>query len=77
MPWEYPDEALVTFCNLCHWEFHQKNSVPVFETSDKLKSLNYHKCSRCRGAGQFPEYAHVQNGVCFRCKGFKYDELIK
>jgi hypothetical protein len=33
-------------------------------------------CARCHGAGGFPEYRHVQNGVCFRCHGSRYDEFI-
>jgi hypothetical protein len=27
------------------------------------------KCPRCAGTGNVPSFAHVQNGLCFRCKG--------
>jgi len=77
LPWEYPDEALKTLCNWCHWKFHEENKVPVYETIEKLKNLAYQPCIRCNGAGWFPEYKHVQSGECFRCKGLKYEELIK
>jgi len=26
-------------------------------------------CPKCQGTGNLPQYAHVQNGVCFRCSG--------
>ncbi len=77
LPWEYPDEALTTFCNWCHWDFHEKNIVPVYESFNSEKNLNYHPCPRCNGAGWLPEYSHVEHGVCFQCRGVKYLELIK
>jgi hypothetical protein len=33
-------------------------------------------CLKCFGAGAFPEYNHIQNGICFRCNGAKYEEFI-
>lgn len=33
-------------------------------------------CHRCKGAGFFPEFRHVSNGVCFRCNGSRYEELF-
>ena len=26
-------------------------------------------CTRCGGTGTIPQYAHVQNGICFKCRG--------
>jgi hypothetical protein len=26
-------------------------------------------CSRCSGAGWFPEFRHVEAGICFQCRG--------
>ena len=75
-PWEYPDEALVTLCNWCHWNFHQNNKVPVYKDTLKLITVNLTPCRRCVGAGHLPNYNHVQNGVCFECGGAKYYELI-
>jgi len=74
LPWEYDDDALITLCNWCHWEFHQNYTVPFYDRS--FSELNYNPCSRCGGAGIFPEYNHVQGGVCFKCGGNRYVELI-
>jgi 5-methylcytosine-specific restriction endonuclease McrA len=75
MPWEYPDEALVTLCWLCHEEIHQHRVTPVLsEFGIPLGEL--HNCHRCHGAGWFPQFDHVQEGICFRCRGAKYEELI-
>jgi hypothetical protein len=73
-PWQYPEEALVTLCNWCHNELHQKTVVPYY--SSEGQALGYTPCSRCYGIGRLPEYSHVDDGVCFRCAGARYDELI-
>ena len=75
LPWEYNDEDIVTLCNECHEEFHKNNTVPCY-TDDGANELNYIPCKRCNGMGWFPQYKNVQNGVCFRCKGACYEELI-
>lgn len=38
--------------------------------------MNFTPCKRCAGYGYFPEYKHVENGICFRCGGNRYEELI-
>lgn len=76
LPWEYPDSALITLCNWCHWEFHKNNRVPVYESVELHQDLEYEPCRRCKKAGIFPEYTHVLNGIYFRCNGVKYEELI-
>ncbi|MGI4870063.1 MAG: hypothetical protein ACRYFX_02660 [Janthinobacterium lividum] len=73
-PWQYPDDALITLCNWCHQEVHNTTSIPYY--NHEGEALNYTACSRCSGSGSFPEYSHVQSGVCFRCGGARYDELI-
>ena len=30
MPWEYPDEALVTLCEDCHRKEHKYNEIDVY-----------------------------------------------
>ncbi len=77
LPWEYDDDALITLCNWCHWELHEQTKVPIYAMlNGTLHDLNYTPCERCNGAGVFPEFKHVQNGVCFRCDGNRYEELI-
>lgn len=76
-PWEYKDSELMTLCEDCHSAYHARYEVPVYRLEDgNLVQVNYTPCSRCGGAGWFPEYRHVQGGVCFRCLGAKYDECI-
>lgn len=76
-PWEYKDSELITLCEHCHGELHAKHSVPVYRLEGgNLVEVHLTPCSRCGGAGWFPEYKHVEGGICFRCHGAKYDELI-
>lgn len=76
-PWEYKDSELVTLCERCHNHVHSHHEVPVYRLDgENLVKVHFTPCSRCGGAGWFPEYKHVQGGVCFRCHGAKYDELI-
>lgn len=75
LPWDYDDKHLITYCNWCHHEFHKNNKVPIYN-EDLSAELNYTPCFRCNGAGWFPEYSHVSQGVCFRCDGTRYEELF-
>ncbi len=73
-PWEYDNDALTTLCWHCHEELHKKVLIPVYSGEKIFGYVT--PCSRCHGAGYFPDYNHVQNGICFRCIGAKYEELI-
>lgn len=73
--WEYPNDALITLCQSCHEKIHENQEIPVYNTEFEFQGY-YTYCKRCHGAGVFPEYSHVQNGVCFRCDGMRYEELI-
>lgn len=76
--WEYDDEDLVTLCNECHTKVHQSIGAPVY--SDKngfMKEIQLTPCLRCGGTGYFPEYKHVEHGICFRCRGARFEELIQ
>ena len=77
LPWEYNDDALITLCNWCHFKLHQDQIIPIYSNVENvLIELEPIVCSRCNGAGFFPEYAHVQVGVCFQCKGNRYINFI-
>lgn len=76
-PWEYTDDALITVCSDCHSEIHENESIPVYETEEMIDNVNLTPCFRCNGEGVFPEFKHVSNGICFRCGGTKYEELIR
>lgn len=74
-PWEYNNDDLITACPICHDNIHSKIKIPEYSEMDEL--IRYlTPCSRCHGVGWFPEFLHVQEGVCFRCDGAQYDELI-
>lgn len=75
-PWEYPSKALITLCWNCHESLHKDTTTPILN-SDGIEVDRLNVCKRCSGAGWFPQYRHVQNGICFRCDGAKYEELIR
>jgi hypothetical protein len=74
LPWEYPDESLITVCSSCHKKIHETEKIPVYKNEQEL---NLTKCKRCNGQGILKEYWYWQNGVCFDCGGQKYTELIR
>ncbi len=74
LPWDYDKIYLVTLCDRCHFHYHQKYKVKVYD--DFNQELDYHTCERCNGAGWFPEYSHVQQGICFLCLGNRFTSPI-
>lgn len=77
LPWKYEDDAFITYCAKCHQEFHDYNNVKVYsEIGGILKEINYTPCKRCNGSGFLSQYLHVQNGICFRCKGARFEEML-
>lgn len=75
LPWEYEDDDLSTLCNWCHWDFHKNNTVTVY-SEDMINEMKYSPCIRCNGAGWFPEYRNIEGGICFRCRGARFEELL-
>ena len=75
--WEYDDDVLITLCDKCHTQIHKCSQVETFTFRSGIRvAMNYTPCARCGGVGYFPEYRKVENGVCFRCRGARYEELI-
>lgn len=75
MAWDYPEEALITLCWICHENTHKSASIPILD--DKGRNIGkLTPCIRCYSAGYFPEFRHVNSGICFRCKGARYEEFI-
>lgn len=76
--WEYDDEDLVTLCQDCHSKVHEFLPVQAYveEEDGRLIVMNYTPCYRCNGSGYLPQYSHVKNGICFRCEGARFEELI-
>ena len=78
LPWQYPDDALVTFCAKCHENYHKQNVVKVYKRLDanKFVEVNATPCKRCNGAGRFSIYKHIESGICFKCHGNRYEEFL-
>lgn len=76
-PWEYDNDALICWCDKCHFAFHESNIVPVynFDRGAKIEVI-VTPCTRCHGSGFLPEFSYYKDGVCFRCMGARYEELI-
>lgn len=75
MPWDYPDRDLTTLCWICHEKLHAKEKIPFLDR-DGFEKGSLTPCYRCHSAGYFPEYNHVEDGICFRCRGARYEEHI-
>lgn len=76
MAWEYPNDALITLCRSCHEKLHSLMSVEFYEDIERSRKIQMTPCKRCQGYGYLAQYRHVENGVCFRCHGSRYEELI-
>jgi hypothetical protein len=50
-----------------------RNQKTKFMTLKKyyseLNKTNTITCNRCGGSGRLPQYNHVENGICFKCRG--------
>ncbi|RYU91059.1 hypothetical protein [Emticicia agri] len=76
LPWDYPQDALITLCHKFHKEIHLNNQIPVYLDDDKSESIKLTVCNKCNGSGYIPEYNYYMNGICFDCNGYKYNELV-
>jgi hypothetical protein len=77
LPWEYKSDALQTLCAECHQKLHNAERIKVYEAVEGIMiELECQPCSRCNGAGYFPQYKKVNNGRCFKCEGARYTGII-
>ena len=79
-PWEIEADGLVALCHHCHKELHLNEEISVLGRNtdgSMYRTLNYNiYCSRCSGAGWFPQYKHVEDGICFKCRGDSISSTI-
>jgi hypothetical protein len=76
LPWDYPEELLVTICEPCHERLHAEHRIFVYEeVGGRLLRRNFVPCPRCSGTGYCPQWEHVENGVCFRCRGERFEKV--
>lgn len=80
-PWEYPNDALITLCSDCHEKLHKLKiaDIPVYSIDNQGRNIKmeYTPCQKCNGLGYLKEYMYYHGGICFRCNGAKYEELIQ
>ena len=67
-PWEYEADSLVTLCEDCHHDIHEKVITPILDESGNRLGVAM-ICDKCGGSGYLPQYKHVEHGICFKCKG--------
>jgi len=72
LAWEYPNEALETLCWHCHEKLHSECEIDILDENGNIIETRK-RCNRCLGAGRFPEYNHIQNGICFECNGERFE----
>jgi 5-methylcytosine-specific restriction endonuclease McrA len=75
LPWEYPNEDLITLCHNCHQGLHNETEIDIFTDLSKTKKVKVTICERCNGSGYLPEFHYYENGICFSCNGEKYQEV--
>lgn len=52
------------------------NHYSVFVSKQLVQNQRSAKCSRCNGSGYLPQYAHVERGICFKCRGVRGDKFV-
>ena len=79
LPWQYIKTCFEVLCKHCHFNFHKENEVPylIEQNNTLIQVNNMTACTRCCGAGHLPQYHYYHNGICFKCMGAKYNELIQ
>lgn len=72
LPWQYPNEALITLCWHCHEELHENTEVKIYDENGEFIGSKQ-PCYKCHGAGFLPEYSYHMNGICFACNGERFN----
>lgn len=67
-PWEYENDALITLCENCHKNRHEKSKIPIYNSNKEF--IGYTTiCPKCGGSGYLSQYSHIEHGICFNCGG--------
>lgn len=68
LPWEYEDDSMITLCEDCHAEIHEKEQILYLDKNGHPR-LDLSYCQKCSGTGYIPMYNYYYNGICFNCDG--------
>lgn len=71
IPWDYDSHTLITLCEECHYSLHKNKDVPIIDEHNIDISSSLRTCDRCNGIGFLSQYKHIENGICFKCRGTK------
>lgn len=48
------------------------NTQQFLQTSLNKTQISVKKvCTRCHGSGRLPQFKHIENGICFKCRGVR------
>lgn len=72
MPWQVPNDCLVTLCEICHDKRHKDEEIPWYDLLEGKLTFILPNCDKCKGRGHISQYKHIQNGKCFKCWGKGY-----
>lgn len=76
-PWDYNSSVLVPLCRNCHHLIHETIApIAYADIKDTYIPTSLSPCKRCNGLGYFTEFAHKNNGCCYKCNGYRFEELI-
>lgn len=76
LPWEYPDSCFRVVCGDCHNKIHEEQIILMYPNFSLTQSEDITPCDRCNGLGYLSHYYYVDNGVCFKCKGAGFEEIL-
>lgn len=79
LPWEISEKYLETLCRDCHYEVHRNEVIKIYEEYRgrfSETSYDFIFCPRCNGTNYLPNFKHVENGICFLCKGASVKQTI-
>jgi hypothetical protein len=76
LPWDYPDACFQVLCESCHKSEHLNKTFRMYASHSLGQSQHLTPCDKCFGSGYLPEYDYHMDGVCFRCQGAGFKELM-
>lgn len=79
LPWDIDNSALEVLCFICHRKRHEQETIPVYKNiAGELVEVGREnpRCTRCGGTGRLPQFNHVENGICFKCRGNLINQTV-
>lgn len=66
--WNQNDEEYAVLCNVCHQVVHENQVIPFYDSNNRIIQMGK-PCFKCNGKGKIEAYQHIDNGVCYQCRG--------